>query len=73
MTALLEAPTTVQQEEPKPRRNYADALVMLCYLVTAFIVYAGLWAHLGSGYLYNSVQDQNMWEWFFEVAAQRPL
>ncbi|GLY69948.1 DUF6541 family protein [Amycolatopsis taiwanensis] len=70
MTALLEAPETVLRPELKPRRwNRADAVVMLCYALAAFGIYAGLWLHLGDGYLYNSAQDQNMWEWFFDVTA----
>jgi len=70
VTALLEAPETVQQPEPQPRRfNRVDALVMLAYALAAFLIYAGLWTHLGGGYLYFSAQDQNMWEWFFDVTA----
>lgn len=70
MTALLEAPGTVRCPELQPRRwNRADALVVLCFLLAGFIIYGGLWAHLGNGYLYNSAQDQNMWEWFFDVTA----
>jgi hypothetical protein len=70
VTALLEAPETVLVVEPKrPRWNRIDGLVVLCYLLVAFIIYAGLWGNLSSGYLYNSAQDQNMWEWFFAVTA----
>lgn len=70
MTALLEAPETVQQPEPRRRRfNRGDTIVVLCYLVTALVIYVGLWTHLGGGYLHNSAQDQNMWEWFFGVTA----
>lgn len=70
MTALLKAPETVQHPEPKPRRSKrADALVITCYLLIALGIYGGLWLHLGGGYLYNSAQDQNMWEWFFDVTA----
>ncbi|TVT58169.1 glycosyl transferase [Amycolatopsis rhizosphaerae] len=70
MTSLLEAPEAVQVAEPKrPRWTRGDALVVLCYLVVAFVVYGGLWTNLNSGYLYNSAQDQNMWEWFFAVTA----
>ena len=70
MTALLEAPDTVQVAEPeRPRWNRIDVLVVLCYALAAFIIYAGLWTNLASGYLYNSAQDQNMWEWFFAVTA----
>ncbi|HVV09406.1 glycosyl transferase [Amycolatopsis sp.] len=70
MTALLQAPETVPVVEPPRRRwNRVDTLVVLCYLLAAFVIYAGLWVNLGSGYLYNSAQDQNMWEWFFQVTA----
>ncbi|TNC27606.1 glycosyltransferase family protein [Amycolatopsis alkalitolerans] len=70
MTALLEAPGTVQANESGRRKwNRADTIVGLCYLLVAFIIYAGLWVNLGSGYLYNSAQDQNMWEWFFTTTA----
>ncbi|WP_236796182.1 glycosyl transferase [Amycolatopsis sp. GM8] len=70
MTALLEAPGTVQVVEPGRRRwNSADTIVGLCYLLAALVIYAGLWVNLGSGYLYNSAQDQNMWEWFFSTTA----
>lgn len=70
MTALLDAPGTVQVDEPERRRwNRADLVVGLCYLLAAFVIYAGLWVNLSSGYLYNSVQDQNMWEWFFSTTA----
>lgn len=70
MTALLEAPGRVRVSEPDRRRwNRADVLVGLCYLLAAFIIYAGLWVNLSSGYLYNSAQDQNMWEWFFATTA----
>ncbi|MTD54878.1 glycosyl transferase [Amycolatopsis pithecellobii] len=70
MTALLEAPGTVQVDEPGRRRwTRADTIVGLVYLLAAFVIYAGLWVNLGGGYLYNSAQDQNMWEWFFSATA----
>lgn len=70
MTALLKAPETVQHPEPKSRRfTRGDAVAMTCYLLIALGIYGGLWTHLGGGYLYNSAQDQNMWEWFFDVTA----
>ncbi|WP_115944638.1 glycosyl transferase [Amycolatopsis thermalba] len=71
MTALLQAPETVPEVGEERRRfGRADALVIAIYIVAAFILYAGLWVNLGSGgYMYNSGQDQNMWEWFFAVAA----
>lgn len=70
MTALQEAPERVRRPELKPRRwNRVDTVVILCYALAAFGIYVGLWLHLGNGYLYNSAQDQNMWEWFFDVTA----
>ncbi|MBB2935690.1 hypothetical protein FHX82_002744 [Amycolatopsis bartoniae] len=71
MTALLESPGTVQVEESRRRRwTRADSIAALFFVLAAFVIYAGLWVNLGSGYLYNSAQDQNMWEWFFETTAQ---
>jgi len=71
VTALLEAPQTVPDVDERRRRfGRADALVIASYVVAAFILYAGLWMNLTrGGYMYNSGQDQNMWEWFFAVAA----
>ena len=46
-----------------------DAGAYLCYLGLAFMVLGPLWANLDGGYLTNSGQDQNMWEWFFAVTA----
>lgn len=46
-----------------------DAGVYLCYLALALLVLGPLWANLDGGYLTNSGQDQNMWEWFFAVTA----
>nr|WP_232285598.1 glycosyl transferase [Saccharomonospora marina] len=46
-----------------------DAAVLLGFAVAAFLIYRPLWLDLGHGYLANSVQDQNMWEWFFAVTA----
>nr|WP_026359940.1 hypothetical protein [Amycolatopsis nigrescens] len=50
-----------------------DAGVMLVYLSLAVIVFSGLWVQLDGGYLRNSAQDQNMWEWFFAVTAKNVL
>ncbi|GHF61148.1 glycosyl transferase [Amycolatopsis bartoniae] len=68
---MLESPGTVQVEESRRRRwTRADSIAALFFVLAAFVIYAGLWVNLGSGYLYNSAQDQNMWEWFFETTAQ---
>ncbi|NIH81570.1 hypothetical protein FHX46_004100 [Amycolatopsis viridis] len=65
------APENVPEAGGGRRRfTRADALVMGCYAVAAFVIYAGLWTNLGrGGYMTNSMQDQNMWEWFFAVTA----
>ncbi|WP_242613595.1 glycosyl transferase [Herbihabitans rhizosphaerae] len=47
----------------------ADVAIVACYVVVAFAVVGPLWTDLADGYLTNSGQDQNMWEWFFAVAA----
>ncbi|MGA9873509.1 MAG: DUF6541 family protein, partial [Rhodococcus sp. (in: high G+C Gram-positive bacteria)] len=39
------------------------------FTLVALFVLQGQWRNLGDGYLYNSGQDQAMWEWFFAVAA----
>ncbi|MFC4001284.1 glycosyl transferase [Prauserella oleivorans] len=50
-----------------------DALVVLGFLLAAFLLYRPLWMDLGRAYLTSSVQDQNMWEWFFAVTARAVL
>jgi hypothetical protein len=47
----------------------ADVLVVEGYVLAAVILYAGLWRHLGSGYLVASMQDQNLFEWLFAAQA----
>nr|WP_199435124.1 glycosyl transferase [Qaidamihabitans albus] len=47
----------------------ADAAALLGFAVAAFLIYRPLWMDLERGYLSSSVQDQNMWEWFFAVTA----
>ncbi|OZF53839.1 glycosyl transferase [Rhodococcus sp. 14-2470-1b] len=51
------------------RADRADVAAASAFTVVAFFVLQGQWRNLGSGYLYNSGQDQAMWEWFFAVAA----
>jgi hypothetical protein len=48
----------------------ADALAAGLFVLIAFGLYRDLWLHLGSGYLVDSDQDQNLFEWFFAVQAQ---
>ncbi|TWF76676.1 hypothetical protein FHX44_112571 [Pseudonocardia hierapolitana] len=65
MTALAHALT-----RPKwGRVSMADVLVVEGYVLAAVILYAGLWRHLGSGYLVASMQDQNLFEWLFAAQA----
>ncbi|MET0133909.1 MAG: glycosyl transferase [Kibdelosporangium sp.] len=54
------------------RRTKADAIVMVSYLSAAVLLYGLLWTNLESGYLTNSVRDQNLFEWFLAVAAHDP-
>ncbi|MGB3372893.1 MAG: glycosyl transferase, partial [Rhodococcus sp. (in: high G+C Gram-positive bacteria)] len=49
--------------------NRADAAAASAFTVLALFVLQGQWRNLSNGYLYNSGQDQAMWEWFFAVAA----
>ncbi|MFD2492631.1 glycosyl transferase [Amycolatopsis jiangsuensis] len=52
------------------RRSWADAGIIGAYLLFAILLFGGLWADLGQGYLWNSASDQNLWEWFFSVTAR---
>nr|WP_157528612.1 glycosyl transferase [Kibdelosporangium sp. MJ126-NF4] len=54
------------------RPNVTDAFVIGCYVLAAVLLYIDMWTDLRHGYLYNSMQDQNMFEWFFAVAAKSP-
>ncbi len=56
---------------PWPR--VADAAVVAFFGLAAFLIYRPLWMNLSGGYLQNSAQDQNMWEWFFAVTAHSVL
>ncbi|MFF0445877.1 glycosyltransferase [Streptomyces sp. NPDC004609] len=47
----------------------ADLMVTGLFLLASFVLYQGLWADLDRGYLADSGQDQNQWEWFFAVTA----
>ncbi len=67
----------VLQKSPTIRRVTArltarDAIVIGIYAVAAVLLYSRMWTDLRHGYLYNSMQDQNMFEWFFAVAAASP-
>jgi hypothetical protein len=47
-----------------------DAVIVAAYLLLAFGLYRDLWLHPGRGYLVDSGEDQNLFEWFFAVQAQ---
>ncbi|GLF95935.1 dolichyl-phosphate beta-glucosyltransferase [Streptomyces yaizuensis] len=47
-----------------------DLLIVLGFLLAAFVLYQDLWADLDRGYLADAGQDQNQWEWFFRVTAE---
>ncbi|MDT8914648.1 glycosyl transferase [Amycolatopsis sp. PS_44_ISF1] len=55
------------------RRSWADAGIIGAYLAFSVVLFGGLWADLGHGYLWNSASDQNLWEWFFAVTARSVL
>ncbi|MFJ3696510.1 dolichyl-phosphate beta-glucosyltransferase [Streptomyces sp. NPDC090052] len=46
-----------------------DLAVCGLFLLASVLLYKNLWADLGHGYLRDSLQDQNQWEWFFAVTA----
>jgi hypothetical protein len=54
------------------RRTKADAIVVVAYLSGAVLLYCLLWTDLAHGYLVDSGHDQNLFEWFFELAARDP-
>ncbi|MFD9910751.1 dolichyl-phosphate beta-glucosyltransferase [Streptomyces sp. NPDC059063] len=48
----------------------ADLLVAGLFLVLATALYANRWVSPNHRYLPDALQDQNQWEWFFEVTAR---
>jgi hypothetical protein len=67
--------TTIAPAEPlgapaAARTRVLDSAIIGCYLLVAFGLYRDLWLHLGTGYLVDSSEDQNLFEWFFAVQAQ---
>src|SRR5579884_1139763 len=54
------------------RPRVLDTVIALAYLLAAIGLYRDLWAHLDDGYLIESGEDQNLFEWFFAVAAHGP-
>jgi hypothetical protein len=55
---------------PLLRPRVLDAVIVLAYLLIGFGLYRNLWLNLSGGYLVDSGQDQNLFEWFFAVQAQ---
>ncbi|MFE3645183.1 dolichyl-phosphate beta-glucosyltransferase [Streptomyces sp. NPDC059169] len=47
----------------------ADLAVTGLFLLASVLLYKNLWWDLDHGYLADSMQDQNQWEWFFAVTA----
>ncbi|MFD7226549.1 glycosyltransferase [Streptomyces sp. NPDC059881] len=47
----------------------ADLAVLGLFLLASLLLYKNLWSDLDRGYLADSMQDQNQWEWFFAVTA----
>src|SRR4051812_21643954 len=77
MTDLDDPVTMPAEPETAPaddriRFGSADVVVLGCFLFAAILLYSRLWTDLDHAYLLNSMQDENMFEWFFAVAAQRP-
>ncbi|MDJ0394283.1 glycosyl transferase [Rhodococcus sp. G-MC3] len=69
---VLEQPRTALSskiEAASARLHRGDVAAAGAFTLVAFFVMHRQWRNLGSGYLYNSGQDQAMWEWFFSVAA----
>jgi hypothetical protein len=51
------------------RPRVLDAVIAAAFVLLSFGLYRGLWLHLGDGYLVDSGEDQNLFEWFFAVQA----
>ncbi|MEH6797094.1 MAG: glycosyl transferase [Rhodococcus sp. (in: high G+C Gram-positive bacteria)] len=66
-SVLERQPTTAPARHSGVGRG--DVVAAVGFLIAALYVLQGQWRNLGGGYLYNSGQDQTMWEWFFSVAA----
>ncbi|MCI3932034.1 dolichyl-phosphate beta-glucosyltransferase [Streptomyces sp. AN091965] len=47
----------------------ADLLVAALFLIASTTLYARRWISPDTRYLPHALQDQNQWEWFFEVTA----
>jgi hypothetical protein len=62
----------LKQATGRIRPAKADVPVIGGYLFGAVLLYGRLWTDLDRGYLLDSLQDQNMFEWFLAVAAHSP-
>ncbi|WP_030561396.1 dolichyl-phosphate beta-glucosyltransferase [Streptomyces aureocirculatus] len=47
----------------------ADLLALALFVVFAAVLYSARWISPDHRYLPHSLQDQNQWEWFFDVTA----
>jgi len=63
------APSADTQLPLLARPRVLDTVIVLAYLLAAFGLYRDLWLHLGDGYLVDSGEDQNLFEWFFAMQA----
>lgn len=59
--------------ETKPRLQLTTAVVASGYLIAAIIVLHRLWADPNGRYLSDGGQDQEQWQWFFDVTAHQVL
>lgn len=50
-------------------RRVLDIVIVVSYLLVSIGLYRDLWLHLPTGYLVDSGEDQNLFEWFFAVQA----
>lgn len=51
------------------RNRVLDVVIMVSYLLVSLGLYRDLWRDLPVGYLLDSGEDQNLFEWFFAVQA----
>ncbi|MFC9694054.1 hypothetical protein ACFTSF_36255 [Kribbella sp. NPDC056951] len=70
MTVVELRPTPTQQ---RTGGRWITLLVALGYLCAAIVLLHGIWADPNGRYLWDSGQDQNQWQWFFDVTAHQVL
>ncbi|MGA4840568.1 glycosyltransferase [Streptomyces sp. G45] len=61
--------TTLRTRSLRPIRR-VDLLVTGLFLAIATALYANRWVSPNHRYLPDALQDQNQWEWFFQVTAR---